>query len=109
MVKKFLYLSSEGVETGLTVRQVLEQSHIVATLGKNNLLKLDPAILLREAQNLSLFFYIYFITSVPYTDTDQDARICTRYPTTGLRIRIESCFFLQWLSRCRLKMLDMCT
>jgi hypothetical protein len=56
LLKKFLYPSSEGVETGLTVRQVLEQSHIVATLGKNNFLKLDPAILLREAQNISLFF-----------------------------------------------------
>jgi hypothetical protein len=57
LLKKCL-VSSEGVETGLTVRQVLEQSHIVATLGKNNFLKLDPAILLREPQNLFLCFFL---------------------------------------------------
>jgi hypothetical protein len=78
---KKILVSSEGVETGLTVRQVLEQSHIVATLGKNNFLKLDPAILLREAQNLSMFFY--FETSMQDTNPDpalffsgfQDAKI----------------------------------
>ncbi len=36
---------SEGVETGLTVCQVVEKCHVVAVLGKNNYAKIDPAIL----------------------------------------------------------------
>jgi len=39
---------SEGIETGLSLFQVRPDSHILATLGKSNILHLDPAILGRK-------------------------------------------------------------
>jgi len=39
---------SEGVETGLSLYQVDPDSHILATLGKHNFTRLDPALLHRK-------------------------------------------------------------
>ena len=56
------FYSSEGLETGLSVVEAVERSHSVATLGKTNFLKLDPAILLRNTNHhLTHFSTVFWI------------------------------------------------
>jgi len=44
-LKKNYSFVCEGVETALSVHQVFPDNHLIATLGKHNLLKLDPVVL----------------------------------------------------------------